>query len=322
MRISTAKLKKHIKGNLMQYISPLAVILLIIVFRIISKSFLSTRNIRNLLMEVGPLLVAACGVSFIILLGSIDLSVGNVISCTCIMMAVTMRDTGFWAYPLVIAYGIFTGVLNGWLFTRFQVPSFIVTMATMSIWQSTAYLISASPQLVPAESWYLLDWLRWKEGVFSTSILIGLAVVVLCYIIQHYTATGKSMYAIGVNETAARLAGIKVRRVKMVAFILCGLFCALAGVMLTASMRTGTPTIGNDYGLMSIAAVCLGGASLSGGKGNSFNTLLGVLLVTLIDNGMTIIAVDAFWRNVIFGILIIVAISITSDRSDSRAEVK
>lgn len=322
MRNSTAALKKHIRGNLMQYISPLAVIVLIITFRIISKSFLSTRNIRNLLEDVGPLLVASCGVSFVLLLGSIDLSVGNVISCTCIMMAVTMRDTGFWSYPMVIAYGIFTGALNGWLFTRFQVPSFIVTMATMSIWQSSAYLISASPQLVPTERWYLLEWLRWKEGIFSTSILIGLIVVVLCYVFQHYTATGKSMYAIGVNETAARLAGIKVRRVKMIAFIVCGFLCSLAGVLMTASMRTGSPTIGNDYGMMSIASVCLGGASLSGGKGNSLNTLLGVLLVTLIDNGMTIIAIDAFWRNVVFGALIILAISITSDRRDRREEVK
>lgn len=322
MRISATELKRHIRGNLMQYISPLAVIVLVITFRVISKSFLSTRNIRNLLEDVGPLLVASCGVSFVLLLGSIDLSVGNVISCTCIMMAVTMMDIGFWAYPVVIVYGIFTGLLNGWLFTRFQVPSFIVTMATMSIWQSVAYLISAGPQLIPTEQWYLLEWLRWREGVLSTSIIIGLVIVAACYVFQHYTATGKSMYAIGVNETAARLAGIKVRRVKIMAFVTCGFLCAMAGILMTASMRTGTPTIGNEYGMMSIASVCLGGASLSGGKGNSLNTLLGVLLVTLIDNGMTIIAVNAFWRNVVFGVLIILAISITSDRSDQREAVK
>ena len=146
MRNSLAAQKKHIRGNLMQYISPLAVVVLIITFRIISKSFLSTRNIRNLLEDVGPLLIASCGVSFVLLLGSIDLSVGNVISCTCIMMAVTMRETGFWSYPMVIVYGVFTGVLNGWLFTRFQVPSFIVTMATMSIWARTPIPAAMAPE--------------------------------------------------------------------------------------------------------------------------------------------------------------------------------
>lgn len=322
MKNINVSLKKHIRGNLLQYISPLAVVLLVIAFRIINKSFLSERNIRNLLEDVGPLLVASCAASFIILLGSIDLSVGTVISCTSILIAVTIGRISCWSYLLIFAYGIFTGLLNGWIFTRFRVPSFIVTMATMNIWQSTAYLISASPQLVPTEKWPLINWLRWKEGIFTTSIIIGIAVVILCYFIQHNTATGKSLYAIGANETAARLAGIKVQRVKMIAFIICGFLCSLAGLMLTASMRTGTPTIGNDYGLMSIAAVALGGSSLSGGKGNSFNTLLGALLVTLIDNGMTIIAVDAFWRNVIFGVLIIVAISITSDRSNRNAEVK
>lgn len=322
MKNINVSLKKHIRGNLLQYISPLAVVLLVIVFRMINKSFLSERNIRNLLEDVGPLLVASCAASFIILLGSIDLSVGTVISCTSILIAVSIGKISCWSYLLIFAYGILTGLLNGWIFTRFRVPSFIVTMATMNIWQSAAYLISASPQLVPTEKWPLINWLRWKEGIFTTSIIIGIAVVVLCYFIQHNTATGKSLYAIGANETAARLAGIKVQRVKMIAFIICGFLCSLAGLMLTASMRTGTPTIGNDYGLMSIAAVALGGSSLSGGKGNSFNTLLGALLVTLIDNGMTIIAVDAFWRNVIFGILIIIAISITSDRSNRNAEVK
>lgn len=322
MNAGNAKMKQRTRENLMQYISPLAVILLVIVFRSISKSFLSVKNIRNLLVDVGPLLVAACAVSFIIQLGSIDLSVGNVISCTSITIAVIIGRLGIWSFPAVICYGLFTGLLNGWIFIQFQVPSFIVTMATMSIWQSTAYLISASPQLIPTDRWPLVNWLRWKVGIVSTPILIGLGVVVLCYFIQRFTVLGKSAYAVGVNETAARLAGIKVRKVKMLSFMLCGLLCSVAGIMLTANMRTGTPTIGNEYGLMSIAAVALGGSSLSGGRGNSLNTLLGALLVTLIGNGMTIIAVDAFWRDVVFGVLVIVAICITSDRSNLRAVVK
>lgn len=322
MSVETVKSKRRRRENLMQYISPLAVILLVIVFRSMNKSFLSVKNICNLLVDVGPLLVAACAASFIIQLGSIDLSVGNVISCTSIIIAMVIGKLGIWSFPAVICYGLFTGILNGWIFIRFQVPSFIVTMATMSIWQSVAYLISASPQLIPTTRWPLVNWLRWKSGVLSTPILIGLAVVCLCYSIQRFTVLGKSAYAIGANETAARLAGIKVRRVKMLSFMLCGMLCATAGIMLTANMRTGTPTIGNEYGLMSIAAVALGGSSLAGGRGNSLNTLLGVLLVTLIGNGMTIIAVDAFWRDVVFGVLVILAICITSDRSNQRAVVK
>lgn len=308
--------------NLIQLLSPLAIVVLAAVFTIMNKNFLSVKNISNILMDICPLLLCASGVSFVLLVGGIDLSIGSIISCSCIMLTVTMPTLGVGAYVLTLLFGIAAGAINGWIYTRFQIPSFIVTLGTMSIWQSAAYLIAPAPVLIPKPYWPLLDWARFSAGLFSTSLFISLAVVALCWFIQQRMATGKSLYAIGVNETAARLAGLPVVRAKMAAFILCGFFCSLAGILLTSKLRSGTPTVGESFGMLGIAAVCLGGASLSGGVGNSFGTLLGVLLVIIIQNGMALVSVDAFWQNIVFGALIIVAICLTADRKTRNAVVK
>lgn len=316
------RMNRPIQKDIMKFISPMAIVVMVIIFYFLSNNFLSGSNIKNILTDIGPLLLCASGVSFVLLLGGIDLSIGNIISCACIMMSVTITQLGVWSYLVTILFGIMAGVINGWLYTMFKIPSFIATLGTMSIWQSIAYLIAPMPILVPKSEWYILDWMRWNSGFISTPLIISVLVVLMCIFIQKRTVTGKSIYAIGINETAARLAGVKVTRVKMTAFILCGLFNALAGILLTAKMRTGTPTIGNSFSLLGIAAVCLGGASLIGGKGNALGTLLGVLLVIIIQNGMTIISVDAYWQNIVFGILIIMAIGITSDRGSRNLVVK
>lgn len=308
--------------NLIPYISPLAIVVLVIVFYSLNHNFLSQKNLINILVDIGPLLLCASGVSFVLMVGGIDLSIGNIISCTCIMMSVTMPVLGVWSYVLTILFGIMAGAINGFIYTRFQIPSFIVTLGTMSVWQSAAYLIAPMPVLVPKPYWPLLDWARWNYGLLSSSLIISVITVFLGVFIQKHTVLGKGLYAIGSNETAARLAGIHVIRIKMGAFILCGLFCSLAGILLTAKMRTGTPTVGESFNMLGIAAVCLGGASLSGGKGSQWGTLLGVLLVVIIQNGMAIISVDAFWQNIVFGILIIAAICLTADRKGRNIVIK
>lgn len=308
--------------NLMQYISPLAIAILIVVFYSMNRNYLSMKNINNILTDIGPLLLCASGVSFVLMVGGIDLSIGNIISCACIMMSVTMPVLGIWSYVLTIFFGILAGAINGFLYTRFQIPSFIVTLGTMSVWQSAAYLIAPMPVLVPKPYWHLLDWARWNYGCFSSSLILSITTVLVCIFIQRRTQTGKGIYAIGSNETAARLAGINVIHIKMLAFILCGFFCALAGILLTAKMRTGTPTVGESFNMLGIAAVCLGGTSLSGGKGSEWGTLLGVLLVIIIQNGMAIISVNAFWQNIVFGALIIIAICVTADRKGRNTVIK
>ena len=308
--------------DLIQLLSPLAIVVLVVIFTSINKNFLSVRNISNILMDICPLLLCASGVSFVLLVGGIDLSIGSVISCASIMLTVTLPILGVGAYALTLMFGVVAGMINGWIYIRFQIPSFIVTLGTMSIWQSAAYLIAPAPVLIPRPYWALISWARFSVGLFSTSFFISIIVVALCWFIQQRTATGRIMYAIGVNETAARLSGLNTARAKMAAFILSGFFCSFAGILLTSKLRSGTPTVGESFGMLGIAAVCLGGASLSGGKGSAFGTLLGVLLVIIIQNGMALASVGAFWQNIVFGILIIVAICLTVDRNARNAVVK
>lgn len=317
-----ASLGRSGRTSYLQYLSPLAIVLLVVMFSLLSKSFLTTRNFANILADIGPLLFCSIGVSFVLLVGGIDLSIGSIISCACIMLTVTMPKLGVWAYALTIAFGIAAGVLNGWIYTRFQIPSFIVTLGTMGVWQSAAYLIAPAPVLIPRPFWHLLAWARFSHGLISTSVIASLIGVLLCLFIQHRTATGRTLYAIGSNETAARLAGLNVVRAKIAAFAVCGFFCALTGILLTAKLRSGTPTIGEPFGMLGIAAVCLGGASLSGGRGTAVGTLLGVLLVIVIQNGMALSSVDAFWQSIVFGALIIVAICLTTERKERNLVVK
>lgn len=309
-------------GTYLRFLSPLAIVLLVVLFSALSRSFFTTRNIANILSDIGPLLFCSMGVSFVLLVGAIDLSIGSIISCSCILLTVTMPILGVWSYPLTILMGVAAGLVNGWIYTRYQIPSFIVTLGTMGVWQSIAYLIAPAPVLIPRPFWPLLAWARFSHGVVSTSIVASIVGVALCLFLQRKTETGLSLYAIGANETAARLAGLNVVRAKILSFVLCGFFCSLTGILLTAKLRSGTPTVGEPFGMLGIAAVCLGGASLSGGKGTAVGTLMGVLLVIIIQNGMALSRVDAFWQSIVFGGLIIVAICLTTERKVRNLVVK
>jgi ribose/xylose/arabinose/galactoside ABC-type transport system permease subunit len=316
------KINRH-RNNLTQYLSFISIIILIVFFSSINPNFFGTQNINNILMDISPLLLMSCGVAFALMLGSIDLSIGSIASCAAVMLTVLMSKIGVTAYLIVIIFGIFAGLLNGLLHTFLKVPSFIATLSTQCIWQSAAFIISGGmPLAMLPDTWPYVNWAKVSIGFVPIMFLIGLAVMLIYFIIQSRTNVGRTMLAVGANEKAARLIGLNVIKAKIYAFVFSGLGAALGGIFFAAKLKSGIPTVGEQYALMAIASAVLGGVALTGGKGNILMTLLGVCLITTIQNGMNVISVNGMWQQIVFGILVLCAIYLNSNRTHKDMVVK
>lgn len=317
------KLNIHkVKTTVLSYASIWALILVVLAFYIINPNFLNAYNTKNLLTNMAPLLVMACGATFVRLLGSLDLSMGAVCSCANVILVKLMPDMGVWAYAVAISFGILTGFILGLIHTKLKIPSFIASLGMMNVYNSIALLITASPMTILKEEKPLIAWARGSFGVFGVTTVIAVVIMLLLYLLQKRTTVGKSISMIGANERTARISGVNVDRTKIFAFTVCGMTSAIAGVLLAIKLQSSAPTVGSSFTLLAVAAVLLGGTSMTGGKGSVLMTLAGVLMVTVIENGMTIIGVDAFWSQIVFGALIILAMFLTADRTSKNLIVK
>jgi Ribose/xylose/arabinose/galactoside ABC-type transport systems, permease components len=300
----------------MNYVSGASIIVLIIAFAAMNQRFVSLLNIKNLLTDISPLLAMSCGVTMVLLIGSIDLSIGSIVSCSVVLFTVLLQKIGYWSYPAVILFGVFAGLLNGFVYAKMKVPSFIVTLCAASIWQSAAYLLSGGIPLSMGPK--ILGFVRWGKINFSflpLLFIISVVFILFYYIFQQRTVMGKTIYAVGANERAARIAGLNVDAAKMWAFTLSGVGSAVAGLLFAVKLMSGIPTLGESYTLLAIAAAVLGGNSLMGGKGSVFMALLGVSLVIVIQNGLDVVGVGVFWQQVIFGVLVLFAVYTNVARS-------
>ena len=218
------------KENFNKIFSVASLIILMVFFTVVNSSFFSAYNIKNILTDMSPLLLMACGVSFILFLGSIDLSIGSIASCAAVMLTFLLDKIGPMAYAVVILYGLAAGLLNGILHTKLKVPSFIATLSTQSIWQSAAYLISGGmPMVMVPAVWPYINWAKAGIGFVPLLFLAAVVVLLACYVLQKRMALGRTMLALGTNERAARLIGLEVVKAKIVAFTISGLTAALGG---------------------------------------------------------------------------------------------
>lgn len=298
-------------------------IVLIVVLTLINKNFLGAYNISTLLNDIGLLLVMSMGTTFVLLIGSIDLSLGAIVSCSAVILALLMPNIGVWAYFVVAGFGMLAGIINGLIFVKIKIPSFITTLGTMSIYTSLALILSnATPLQIGSEFKGLISWANMKFGVVPIIIILALFLMSIFWTVQTRSKFGKYCFAIGANEKAARMAGVGIDRNKILVFMIAGLCFAFAGIILTARLKSGIPSVGNSYTLMSIAAVAFGGTSLAGGKGGVLNTLLGSALIIVITNGMIVIGIDSYWQQITYGIIIIVSLSTTVDRKNKNMVVK
>ena len=328
----------RVREKIIQYFSFSAIVLLLIGLSATQKNFLGNSNLTNLLRDTAPLMVMSVGMTSVLLFGSIDLSMGAVCSVSNVtfvrilklysdMYAASGETPNVALATLVafsasLAFGLIAGFLLGVIHVKLKVPSFIASLAFMSVWQSAALLITERSVEVPKSMWGAINWFKVSFGVLGLPLVLALVLVMVVSVFQTRTAVGRSMYAIGGNERAARIAGAPVDRTKIAVFTINGLCAALGGIFLAAKLRSCAPTIGDPFTLLIVASCVLGGASLTGGKGSALGTVLGVFTVAIINNGMNFIGVDAYWQNVVFGVFVLAAIAVSMDRSTRGLVVK
>lgn len=302
--------------DLTKLLPPMAVMALLIVFSLRNPQFLSLYNIGNILDFANTYFIAGIGLTFVILIGSIDLSIGAMISLDTIIFIIMINAIGFWAYPITIAIGIALGMFNGVILMRLKIPSFIVTLGTAGIFMSLALIFSgAGPIGLVPKQLHTLSFLTARLGPFTVNHLLGMILFIVFQIVQSKTFFGKTVYAVGNSEVTTKLSGLPIARTKIISFAISGLCTALASIVIVSIMLSAAPATGPPYMLLVIATVVVGGTALSGGLGGVFNTLLGSFLLSILGNGMNVIGINIYYQQIIHGAIIVAAVSLTLDRS-------
>jgi len=287
----------------------------LLVFSIGNPSFFRKYNLLTIGTSTSILLAVGLGQVCAILTGGIDLSVGGIMSLVSVVFMVTLDKFGAGAIPISIAVGVLAGVLNGFLNAKLRIPSFITTLGTGGIFVSISYMISAKPLSAPSSSYELLDIINGSSLGIKNIMIMGIVIFLFYFVFQKYTKTGRGIFFIGSNERMSWLSGLDVSKIRVIAFTLSGLGAGLAGIMLSGTLYSGYPTMGNVYVLNSIATVVVGGTAMTGGAGGVLNTLVGALILSVINNGMNVVGIDVYAQQSFLGLLIIIAVAISFDRS-------
>jgi ribose transport system permease protein len=307
------------------FVGPLAALLVIGTFiALTTPNFLAIKNFENISLQIAVLSIVAIGSTVVIITGGIDLSPGSTIALLtmCLAVLVKLQGLSLWfAIPLTLLLGALLGAFNGFLVAYLRIPSFIVTLAALSGFKGLALTVGpGSPvfQLSPE-----------LRQIFYGS-LFGLPLpfiyVVLLYafffVLLEHSKLGREIYAIGGNESAAKLSGILVSRVRLLAFVLAGVCSAVGAVLLAARLNSGSPNYGEGTELQAIAAAVVGGASLAGGRGRVVNTLIGALIIIVVQNGLNLNAVSTSMQNLTIGVIILLAVGLDTWGRDIRERIR
>lgn len=284
--------------------------------------FISQRNLSNVTRDVAETGVLAVGQIMVIIIGGIDLSVGSVVALTATGVAfLLMRDfvPAIPSITIILGLGLLVGWWNGWMSERFKIPSFITTLAMLSIARGIAHIWSSDIAVPISYSAGgadpLFDIIGERiNGIFPVPAIIMFAVAIFMSLILSYTAFGRHLYAIGGNQVAARLSGLAVSRIKIIAFMLCGFFAAMAGILHAAQLNQGSPNEAVGYELNAIAAVVIGGASLNGGKGTIAGAIAGAFILGILDNMLSLNNVNSSTQLVVKGLLVVAAVALQQVR--------
>lgn len=305
-------------GALQQVLALASLVVLILFFTFSSSNFFQFSNIVGILLSTAVIGVLALGSTFVIITGGIDLSVGTVMTLSGVMTGVCIT---FWGLPVPVGIvgGILTGALCGLLsgtaVAKMKIPPFIATLAMMMIAKGLALIISGAKPVYfnDAEGFAevsqgsVLGWLIPGLDIPNAVVIFFIAAVV-GYLILSKTIIGRYNFALGSNEEATRLSGVHVSFWKIVIYTLTGAFTGLAGVMMASRLNSANPALGAGYELEAIAAVVIGGTSLSGGKGTIIGTVIGALIMSVLTNGLRILSVPQEWQTVVVGFVIILAV--------------
>lgn len=295
----------------------IALIVLCLILTFIAPNFGTLGNALNILRQAAFVGIIATGMSLVIIAGEIDISVGSNVALTSALLGVLVAHDGipvFAAIPIVLVVGALVGIGAGAIRAYLNVPSFIVTLALYLALRGLALFITdAFPNAITSDAFNYLG-AGYLFGI-PVPALFMVFFFALFFFISRKTAFGRSVYAVGGNAEAARLSGIRVPRIRVMIFAMTGILASIVGVLLSAQLSSGNPGIGNGLEFDVIAAVIIGGASLSGGRGSLIGTLFGVLFITVLSNGLVLIGVNPYVQNIARGAIVLVAVLLSSVRT-------
>lgn len=287
-------------------------VIMLVVAALLSDRFFTSNNVANILRQSVPLGIVSVGLLYVILTGGIDLSVGSLMALVSVAVALFIPQFGL---PMGILFALFVGMacgaFSGALVTYFAIAPFIATLATMTIARGLALIFSRGQPIFIDNDTFMNVGTSAIFGVPTLFVILGV-IVVLAWIVYRFSVFGRLVVAVGSNETATRFAGINVSTVKLAVYVLSGLTCAIAGIISATRTGVGSPILAVGFELDAIAAVVVGGASLNGGRGTVFNTLMGALILSIISNLMNLMDIPGYHQQVVKGIIIVLAVLLES----------
>ncbi|KRO11426.1 Ribose xylose arabinose galactoside ABC-type transport system, permease component [Paucilactobacillus hokkaidonensis] len=309
-------------GEFYTKLGPLtALVVLVILVSVLNSAFLNVNNLMNLLQQVSVNALIAFGMQFVILTAGIDLSVGSILALSGAFAAqmILMGMPPLLAFLVGMISGAIFGAFNGLLIAYGKAAPFIVTLATMSVFRGATYVLTNGNPITGPKMNNSLSFQFIGQGyLFGVPFQVYIMIVLyaLAYMLLHKTTFGRKTYALGGNEKAAFVAGVNTKRLQILIYTIAGFLAAVAGMILTSQLASAQPDAGTGYEMDAIAAVVLGGTSLAGGKGKMFGTLVGALIIGVLNNGMNLLGISSFYQQIVKGIVILIAVLL--DRKQSQ----
>ncbi|RCX18774.1 ribose transport system permease protein/inositol transport system permease protein [Anaerobacterium chartisolvens] len=306
------------KSYMRSYALLVVFLVMVIVLSIISPTFMTPKNIVNIFRQISINGILAVGMTFVIILGGIDLSIGSLCAIAGVTSAIMLERIPGISFVAIIAGVLacsFLGAVVGFIVSKFKIAPFIATLAMLTIARGLALVIAEGvphtikdPFYISLGNGYLWETSSPDQISIPTPVLIFVIVAAVSMIILYRTKFGRYVYAVGGNEQASRASGINVNKVKMMVFILNGTLCGIAGIVLAGRITSGQPSAATGYELDAIAAVIIGGASLTGGAGKISGTILGALIIGVLNNGLVLMGVSSYYQQIIRGVIIAAAV--------------
>lgn len=309
--------KKSIPEYLQEYGAFIALILLVIIIGIISPEFRTVNNLLSLIRQSSINGFIAFGMTMVILTGGIDLSVGSTLALSAALCAGMITNVGIpvpIAMALTLVFGLLLGSISGLLITKGRLQPFIATLITMTIYRgATLIYMGGKPISNLTKSDYVMPEVLQFFGKGSIlgipfPVILFILVFIVYFFILNKTTIGRKTYAVGANDKCAKLAGISITKVKLMVYSISGLMAALSGLVLLSRLNSAQPTLGTGYELDAIAAVALGGTSMNGGRGKITGTLIGILIIAVLNNGLNILGISSYYQDVVKGLVILIAV--------------
>jgi len=320
VKMSDFSIRTFMKKIVQEGLIILILIGMIIIFGIANSNFFQYDNLMNIFRQMSVYAIMAVGMTMVLICGEIDLTVGAIVALAGIMVAYAVQaGMNMLAATILVMLGVgLIGLFNGIIVATFRVPSMLVTMGTMMAVRGTGYVITNGRSVSGLPDWFGHLGRNYLIGI-PIPVIVTLIVVVLGWFVLKYTKYGRYMYAVGGNSESANLCGINTKKVIVGALTINTMLAGLSGVIWASRLNSGQPVVGQSYEMQVIAACVIGGASLRGGKGNVFMSLVGAILLGVLYNGLNLLRVSSYWQQIATGLIIILAIVLDSLRNLNKA---